>query len=67
MNRYRASMQGNDINLNLGYSHPVVLTPPEGVSVKVEGNVNITVSGYDKEQVIRKSELVFLVDMYRSS
>ena len=47
---YRASKSGKDLTLNLGYSHPVVMTDPEGLESKVEGN-KITVSGIDKEKV----------------
>ncbi len=47
---YKAAIQGDKIVLNLGFSHPVeVLTPP-GITFKVEKNV-ITISGIDKEQV----------------
>ena len=47
---YRASKAGNVLTLNLGYSHPVELTDPEGIESKVEGN-KITVTGIDKEKV----------------
>jgi large subunit ribosomal protein L6 len=47
---YRAAKQGKTLTLNLGYSHPVEMTDPEGVETTVEGN-NITVSGIDKEKV----------------
>ena len=47
---YRASKSGKELTLNLGYSHPVVMTDPEGLESKVEGN-KITVSGIDKEKV----------------
>ncbi len=47
---YRAEVQGNTIVLHVGYSHPVELTAPEGVSVSIEKNV-ITVEGADKEAV----------------
>ena len=47
---YRASKSGKDLTLNLGYSHPVIMTDPEGIESKVEGN-KITVSGIDKEKV----------------
>ena len=47
---YRASKSGKELNLNLGYSHPVVMTDPEGLESKVEGN-KITISGIDKEKV----------------
>lgn len=44
---YRAQMQGNDLVLSLGYSHPVRFTPRDGVQIAVKDNV-ITVSGIDK-------------------
>ena len=47
---YTASKSGKDLTLNLGFSHPVVMTDPEGLESKVEGN-KITVSGIDKEKV----------------
>ena len=46
----RASKSGKELTLNLGFSHPVVMTDPEGLESKVEGN-KITVSGIDKEKV----------------
>ena len=47
---YRASKAGKVLTLNLGYSHPVEMTDPEGLETKVDGN-NIIVSGIDKEKV----------------
>ena len=48
---YRAQVQGRNLNMNLGYSHPVVFEPPEGVQFAVESNTNVVVSGIDKEVV----------------
>jgi large subunit ribosomal protein L6 len=48
---YRAQLQGKNLSLQLGFSHPVVLTPPAGIDVKVEGTNKIHVSGADKQQV----------------
>lgn len=48
---YRAQKQGNKLILNLGYSHPVEMVDPEGVSTAVEGTNLITVSGISKEKV----------------
>jgi len=49
---YRAIMQGNAMELNLGFSHPVVLDPPEGITYEVEkGGRAFSVSGTDKELV----------------
>lgn len=48
---YRASMQGRNLSLMLGYSHPLLLPLPEGINVTVEGQNLLTVSGADKQQV----------------
>ncbi|MBD1904506.1 50S ribosomal protein L6 [Funiculus sociatus GB2-A5] len=48
---YRASVQGRNLILNVGYSHPVQIDPPEGVQMAVENNTNVIVSGIDKEIV----------------
>ena len=48
---YRANMEGNNLNLVLGYSHPVLVTPPEGVKIAVEANTKITVTGSNKQAV----------------
>ncbi|KAE9621039.1 putative ribosomal protein L6 [Lupinus albus] len=48
---YRATVEGKELVLNLGFSHPVKMTIPEGLSVKVEENTRITVSGYDKSDI----------------
>lgn len=47
---YRAAVAGNVLTLNLGFSHPVLYTAPEGIEIKVEKNV-ITVAGIDKQKV----------------
>ena len=47
---YRAAKSGNKLTLTLGYSHPVEMTDPEGISTTVDGN-KITVEGIDKEKV----------------
>ncbi|MBC5824131.1 MAG: 50S ribosomal protein L6 [Candidatus Eremiobacteraeota bacterium] len=48
---YRAQMQGKQLTLQLGFSHPVVIAPPEDVSITVEGTNKITVMGADKQRV----------------
>jgi len=48
---YRAAKAGNKLTLTLGYSHPIEMEDPEGVTTTVEGNTKITVSGIDKEKV----------------
>ena len=48
---YRAAMQGNKLQLSLGFSHEVVYTPPEGVSLAVPKPTEIVVTGFDKQVV----------------
>ena len=48
---YRAEVKGRDLNLALGYSHPVVFAIPQGIDVTVEKNVRITVTGANRQQV----------------
>ena len=48
---YRAAMKGNDIEMQLGYSHPVLVKAPEGITFTVPTQTEIVVSGADKEQV----------------
>jgi len=47
---YRAQVQGKNLNLSLGFSHPVVYEMPQGVEAKVEAS-RITLSGIDKQRV----------------
>jgi large subunit ribosomal protein L6 len=47
---YRAQLQGSNLQLALGFSHPVIVAPPTGISFAVEGP-RILVQGIDKEQV----------------
>ncbi|MGH2610613.1 MAG: 50S ribosomal protein L6, partial [Tepidiformaceae bacterium] len=47
---YRAQLQGSNLQLALGFSHPVIVTPPEGITFTVEGP-RILVQGIDKELV----------------
>jgi large subunit ribosomal protein L6 len=48
---YRAAVQGSKLVLSMGFSHPVEMIPPDGIQFAVEGNVNVTVAGIDKELV----------------
>ena len=48
---YRANKQGNDLVMNLGYSHQVIVTPPEGIEFDLQGTNLITVRGINKEVV----------------
>ena len=46
---YRAAMQGNKLVLNLGFSHPVEMAVPAGLTVAVENNTQINISGANKQ------------------
>jgi len=48
---YRAQVQGKQLTLNVGFSHPVVFDIPEGIEIVVEANTNLIIKGIDKEQV----------------
>nr|ARW68352.1 ribosomal protein L6 [Chondria sp. (in: red algae)] len=48
---YRAQTEGKNLVLNVGYSHPVLIKPPKNVSIKIENNTIIIVSGINKEIV----------------
>lgn len=48
---YRASMQGKDLNLTLGFSHPVVFKVPAGVTVETPTQTEILIKGSDKQSV----------------
>ena len=48
---YRAQKQGNNLNLTLGYSHPVIFDAPEGITFDVPNPNTIIVKGIDKELV----------------
>lgn len=48
---YRAAVQGSDLNLLFGFSHPTKLSIPNSLQVKVDNNTLITVSGPDKREV----------------
>jgi large subunit ribosomal protein L6 len=48
---YRAQKQGNDLVLSLGYSHPVRITPPEGITIEVAEPTRFAVTGSSKELV----------------
>ena len=48
---YRAQLKGKDLDLSLGYSHPVIYACPENISFDVPDNTHITVKGISKEQV----------------
>jgi large subunit ribosomal protein L6 len=48
---YRAAMQGKDLNLSLGFSHPVLFKAPEGITIATPTQTEILVSGADKQRV----------------
>ena len=48
---YRASMEGTKLNMALGYSHPVIIEPPAGITITVEANTKISVKGTNKQTV----------------
>ena len=48
---YRAQKKGKEITFNLGFSHPVVMTDPEGIETEMDGQNIIIVKGIDKEKV----------------
>jgi len=48
---YRAALDGNKLNLQVGYSHPVSMEAPKGISFEVPKPTSIIISGYDKQQV----------------
>ncbi len=48
---YRGQMKGNNLVLNVGYSHPVEIVPEEGVKIETPSQTSVIVSGIDKERV----------------
>ena len=48
---YRAALNGRKLQLNLGYSHPIEIDPPEGITFEVENPTRLAVVGIDKELV----------------
>ena len=48
---YRVQARGSDLEFSLGFSHPVTVTPPEGVTLRVETPTRLVVEGIDKQQV----------------
>jgi large subunit ribosomal protein L6 len=48
---YRAQKQGKDLVMNLGYSHQVIMTEVDGITVDVPNNTTIIISGPDKQKV----------------
>ncbi|MFZ5872484.1 MAG: 50S ribosomal protein L6, partial [Actinomycetota bacterium] len=48
---YRVQAKGSNLEFALGFSHPVVVTPPEGITFAVESPTKFSVSGIDKQAV----------------
>jgi large subunit ribosomal protein L6 len=48
---YRATLRGTDLELNVGFSHPVVIKPPQGITFEVPDATTVLVKGIDKQQV----------------
>jgi large subunit ribosomal protein L6 len=48
---YRVTAKGSTLEFALGYSHPITITPPEGITFAVEAPTRFSVSGIDKQQV----------------
>jgi large subunit ribosomal protein L6 len=48
---YRAALKGKDVELQVGYSHPVLITAPDGITFEVPSPTRIVVSGIDKQLV----------------
>lgn len=59
---YRAQVQGQKLNMSLGYSHPIEYAIPEGITVTIENNTQITVEGADKQLV---GEVAAVIRRYR--
>lgn len=48
---YRAALKGSDLDLSLGFSHPVIVAPEDGITFEVPAPTKITVRGIDKQRV----------------
>ncbi len=48
---YRVQQKGKDLEFALGYSHPILIEAPEGVTFSVDGNTKFAIEGTDKQQV----------------
>ena len=55
---WRAALQGKKLVMNLGYSHPIEFTPPEGIEIVVENPIKFHVKGIDKELVGQTCALI---------
>jgi large subunit ribosomal protein L6 len=48
---FRAQVQGKNLNLSLGFSHPILFTIPDGIKITVQENTKILVEGIDRQKV----------------
>ncbi|AWB83387.1 50S ribosomal protein L6 [Corynebacterium liangguodongii] len=48
---YRVQAKGKDLEFSLGYSHPILIKAPEGITFAVDGNTKFSIEGIDKQQV----------------
>ncbi|WKK64266.1 50S ribosomal protein L6 [Corynebacterium sp. P8-C1] len=48
---YRVQLKGKNLEFSLGYSHPVLIEAPEGITFAVDGNTKLSIEGIDKQQV----------------
>ncbi|MCP1387841.1 50S ribosomal protein L6 [Corynebacterium sp. TA-R-1] len=48
---YRVQQKGKDLEFSLGYSHPILIEAPEGITFAVDGNTKFSIEGIDKQQV----------------
>lgn len=58
---YRAQLDGKNLVLNVGFSHQVRITPPEGITFSVEANTRVAVSGIDKQMVGEEAAKIRIV------
>ena len=58
---YRAQMSGKNLVLNVGFSHPVQMVPPDGITYAVEANTRVSVSGIDKQMVGEQAAKIRIV------
>ncbi len=59
---YRAQMQGNSLNLSLGFSHPVEFTVPEDIDIETPSQTEVIVKGIDKQKV---GQVAAIIRAYR--
>jgi large subunit ribosomal protein L6 len=48
---YRVQARGSNLEFSLGFSHPITVSPPEGITLRVESPTRLVVEGIDKQQV----------------